>query len=48
MNYDNVLEPPPDKIDITTDKKMWVIDGYRIWATSFIEALQLLPLIKSF
>jgi hypothetical protein len=49
MNYeDNVLAPPPDQIDITTDKNMWIIDGYKIWADTYIQALQLLPLIKSF
>lgn len=42
------LDPPPDAIDIENGKKMWVIDGYRIWARSYKEALQLLPLIQSF
>lgn len=45
---DNQLPPPPDQIDINTNQSMWVIDGYKIWASSYMEALQLLPIIQSF
>lgn len=45
---DNQLSPPPDQIDIDNCKMMWVIEGYRIWARSYQEALELLPLIQSF
>ena len=44
----NQLSPPPDQIDINTNQSMWVIDGYKIWASSYMEALQLLPTIQSF
>ena len=45
---DNELTPSPDEIDIETGNCMWVIDGYRIWAKSYMEALELLPFIQSF
>ncbi len=45
---DNQLPPPPDQIDINTNQSMWVIDGYKIWASSYTEAVQLLPIIQSF
>ena len=41
------LEPVPDKLDINTGKKMWEINGYRICARSYNEALELVPLIES-
>lgn len=41
------LDPPPDEINIESGKKMWEINGYRIWANNFQEALELLPLIES-
>ena len=41
------LEPPPDEINIDNGKKMWEINGYRIWARSYNEALELVPLIES-
>jgi hypothetical protein len=44
----NELTPPPDEINIQDGKMMWVINGYRIWARSYQEALELLPLIESF
>jgi hypothetical protein len=44
----NQLEPSPDQINIETGKSMWIIDGYRIWANSYKEALELLPIIQSF
>ena len=44
----NQLSPPPDQIDLNSNKSMWIIEGYRIWAKSYMEALELLPLIKSF
>ena len=44
---DNQLDPPPDELDIENGKSMWVIDGYKIWAQSYQEALSLLPLIEN-
>lgn len=41
------LEPPPNEIDINTGKKMWEINGYRVWARSYSEAMELVPLIES-
>jgi hypothetical protein len=52
---DNQLDPPPDVIDTTTNKCMWKIKSlfiddvtYKIWASSYKEALKLLPLIEDF
>ena len=45
---DHQLEPPPAQVNLENGKSMWVIDGYRIWAKSYKEALELLPLIESF
>jgi len=42
------LNPAPEQINPDNGLKMWTIDGYRIWAKSYDEALQLLPLIQSF
>lgn len=44
---DNQMPPPPDEIDIDNDKMMWVIEGYRIWARNYQEALEILPFIQS-
>jgi hypothetical protein len=41
------LDPPPEQIDLQTGKGMWTINDYRIWATSYKEALELLPIIES-
>jgi len=41
-----VNEPEPIKEE--AGKKLWIIEGYKIWAATYVEALQLLPLIKSF
>lgn len=48
MEDQHKLEPPPEQINTETGKKMWIIDGYRIWANSYQEALELLPMIQSF
>jgi hypothetical protein len=48
MEDQHKLEPPPEQINIETGKKMWVIDGYKIWARTYQEALELLPMIQSF
>lgn len=45
---DNQLPPPPDQIDTDNGKMMWVIEEYKIWARTYQEALELLPLIQSF
>ena len=44
----NQLNPPPDEIDLESGKSMWEIKGYKIWARSYKEALELLPMIESF
>ena len=44
--YDNTLDPAPDEINTTTGKSMWMIKDYRIWADSYKQALELLPLIE--
>jgi hypothetical protein len=48
MNNNNQLSPPPDEINLHTENSLWIIEGCRIWAKSYMEALQLLPFIKSF
>ncbi len=48
MAKDNQLDPPPVQIDLTTNKCMWEIEGYKIWADSYGQALQLLDVIKKF
>ena len=42
------LHPPAEKINPDNGQGMWTIDGYRIWAHSYEEALDLLPFIESF
>lgn len=44
--YDNTLDPAPDEINTLTGKSMWIIKDYRIWADSYKQALELLPLIE--
>lgn len=44
----NYLAPPPDEIDLDSGKSMWIIEEYKIWANSYKEALEMLPMIKSF
>jgi len=44
----NQLTPPPDEIDIHSGKCMWVIEDYKIWAHTYAQALELLPMIKNF
>lgn len=46
--HDNQMPPPPDEINLDTGKSMWIIKDYRIWANSYQEAVELLPLIESF
>lgn len=43
-----LLDPPADVVDLTTGKQMWVIKGYKIWAYSYKQALELLPMIEGF
>jgi hypothetical protein len=42
----NTMAPPPDQINTSTGKSMWIIKDYRIWADSYKQALELLPLIE--
>jgi hypothetical protein len=43
----NQLDPPPDMIDTNSGKCMWIIKEYKIWAETYKQALELLPLIES-
>ena len=43
----NKLDPAPDEINTDTGKSMWIIKDYRIWADSYKQALELLPLIEN-
>lgn len=43
----NKLDPAPDQIDTKSNKCMWIIKDYRIWAYTYQEALELLPLIEN-
>jgi hypothetical protein len=42
------LDPTPEEINTDNGLSMWTINGYRIWANSYKEALHLLPMIESF
>ncbi len=42
------LAPPPDEINTDTNKCMWEIKGYKIWADNYVQALELLSIIESF
>lgn len=48
ISMNNTLDPAPDEINTDTGKSMWIIKDYRIWANSYQEAIELLPLIESF
>ena len=39
------IEPKP--IKVKDGKKQWEIEGYRIWAVTYTQALDLLPIMKS-
>jgi len=41
-------ESPPHIEEQNDGKKLWIIEGYRIWATDYMQALELLSLIKLF
>lgn len=45
---DNKMSPPPDEVNVETGKSMWIIKDYKIWADSYKQALELLPMIESF
>lgn len=51
--HENQLDPAPDKVNTDTNKCMWEIKSlfiddvtYKIWASSYKEALELLPMIE--
>jgi hypothetical protein len=44
----NQLDPAPDEVDLDAGKSMWIIKDYKIWAHSYKEALEMLPMIESF
>lgn len=44
----NQMHPPPDQLDTENGKSMWVINGYKIWADNYQQALELLTIIESF
>lgn len=46
-SLNNQLSPAPDEINVETGKSMWIIKDYRIWADSYEDALELLPLIEN-
>jgi hypothetical protein len=39
---------PPEPIQVNGDKKLWIIDGYRVWAKTYAEAVQLAIMIDGF
>lgn len=43
----NCMQPTPEA-EHADGKKMWTINGYKIWAKSYMEAVELLPMIESF
>ena len=43
----NTLDPAPDEINTVTGKSMWIIKGYRIWDSSYQDALKHLELIEN-
>lgn len=45
---DNQMSPPPDELNSTTNKSMWIIDGYRVWANSYAEAVEHAKIISKF
>lgn len=47
-NDNNTMPPPPIEIDMVTGKSMWLIKDYKIWATTYQEALKHLDMIESF
>lgn len=42
------LDPVAEEVNPDNGLGMWTLNGYRIWASSYQEALQMLPLIESF
>lgn len=47
ISMSNKLDPAPDEINTDTGKSMWIIKDYRIWADSYKQALETLPLIEN-
>lgn len=45
--YDNKMDPAPDEIDTVSGKSKWIIKDYKIWATSYQEALKHLDIIEN-
>lgn len=43
----NQLDPIPNEIDTVSGKSMWIIKDYKIWATSYQEALKHLDIIEN-
>ena len=43
----NRMDPAPDQIDPVTGKCMWIIKGYRIWDSSYQDAVKHLELIEN-
>jgi len=41
------MDPAPDEVDTVTGKQMWIIKGYRIWDSSYQDALKHLELIEN-
>jgi hypothetical protein len=45
---DNQLDPIPDMIDTNTNKSMWIVNGYRVWADNYKQAVELAAIIDKF
>ena len=43
----NRMDPAPDQVDPVTGKCMWIIKGYRIWDSSYQDAVKHLELIEN-
>ena len=43
----NKMDPAPDKIDTVTGQSMWIIKGYKIWGTSYQDALKHIDFIEN-
>jgi hypothetical protein len=47
-DYDEGPVVYPLPIDKSEDKQLWIINGYKIWARDYEQALELAVLIDSF
>ena len=47
-NDEVVITAYPAPIKETNDKKLWIINGYRVWAENYEQALELAAMIDRF